>query len=170
MTAADGNAEHRGHRRRQRRTRQPQPHGEHENVVEHHIEQAAAQRRHHGKGGVAIVADKGRHDVVAHKKRREHEEDAGIAGAQRHDLCIAAHEPQQPIRGKKTHQQKGDAQHAGTKHSIGEIALAAPVALRLQDGVTGGRAKADHGADGKDKVVHRQAEVEQGDAVGARRL
>ena len=36
------------------------------------------------------------------------------------------------------------------------------VSLRLEDGIAGGRAKADHGADGKDEVVDRQAEVEQG--------
>ena len=43
-------------------------------------------------------------------------------------------------------------------------------ALRLQDGVPGGRTQTDHRAEGKDQVVHGQAEVQQGHAVGARRL
>ena len=44
------------------------------------------------------------------------------------------------------------------------------LALCLQDGVPGGRTQADHRAEGKDQVVHGQAEVQQGHAVGARRL
>ena len=44
------------------------------------------------------------------------------------------------------------------------------LALRLQDGVPGGRTQTDHRAEGKDQVVHGQAEVQQGHAVGARRL
>ena len=95
MAAANGDADDGRNRRCQRRTGQAQTHGEHEDIVEHHVEQAAAQGRHHGKGGVAIVADKGRHDVVAHKKRGEQQKNAGVGDAQRHDARIAAHEPQQ---------------------------------------------------------------------------
>ena len=57
VAAADGDAEHRRDGRCQRRAGQAQPHGEDEDVIEHHIEQASAQGGHHGKGRVAVVAD-----------------------------------------------------------------------------------------------------------------
>lgn len=170
MAAADADADDGCHRRCQRGTGQPQTHGEHENVVEHHVEQTAAQRRHHGKGRVAVVAHKGRHDVVAHEEGREHEEDAGIRDAQRHDARIAAHQPQKAPGCKDAHQQKRHTERTGAEDGVGKILLAAVIALGFEDGVAGGRAQADHGADGKDEVIHRQAEVQQGDAVGARRL
>ena len=170
VAAADGNADDGRHGGGQRRTGQPQTHGKHENIVEHHIEQAAAQGSHHGKGGVAVVAHKGRHDIVAHEEGREHKEDTGIRDAQRHDPRVTAHQPQKAAGRKNAHQQERHAEHTGAEDGIGKIALAALVSLRLEDGVAGGRAKADHGADGKDEVVDRQAEVEQGHAVGTRRL
>ena len=171
VAAADGDAEHRRNGGGQCRTGQPQPHGEHEDVVEHHIEQAAAQRGHHGQRGRTVVADKGRHDVVAHKKGREQQKDARIGDAQRHDAGIAAHEPQQCTGAEDAHQHKGHGQQAGAKDGIGEIPLCRPLlALCAEDGVAGGRAQTDHGTDGKNEVVDGQAEVEQGHAVGARRL
>ena len=170
MSAADADADDGCHRRCQRGTGQPQTHGEHENVVEHHVEQTAAQRRHHGKGRVAIIAHEGRHDVVAHEKGREHEEDAGIRDAQCHDARVAAHQPQKAPGCKDAHQQKRHTERTGAEDGVGKILLAPRVALCLEDGITGGRAQADHRADGKDEVIHRQAEVQQGDAVGARRL
>ena len=170
VPAADGNADDGRHGCGQRRTGQPQTHGKHKDVVEHHIEQAAAQGSHHGKGGVAVVAHKGRHDVVAHEKRREHKENAGIRNAQRHDLRVAAHQPQQAARRKNARQQKRHAERAGAEDGVGKIPLTAFIALCPEDGVAGSRAKPDHGTNGKDEVVDGQAEVEQGDAIGARRL
>ena len=120
----------------QRRTGQPQTHGKHKDVVEYHIEQAAAQGSHHGKGGVAVVAHKGRHDIVAHEEGREHKEDAGIRDAQRHDPRVTAHQPQKAAGRKNAHQQERHAEHTGAE----------------------------------DGIVDRQAEVEQGHAVGTRRL
>lgn len=82
---------------------QAQPHGEDEDVIEHHIEQAAAQGGHHGKGRVAVVADEGREDVVAHEEGCEQQEDAGVVQAQRHNVRIAAHELQERARGKRAY-------------------------------------------------------------------
>ena len=53
---------------------------------------------------------------------------------------------------------------------LGAYARRALVALRPEDGVAGGRTEAQHRADGEDEVVDGQTEVEQGDAVGSRRL
>ena len=171
MAAADGNADDGRHGGGQRRTGQPQTHGKHENIVEHHIEQAAAQGSHHGKGGVAVVAHKGRHDIVAHEERREHKEDTGIRNAQRHDPRVTAHQLQKAAGRKKLPTSRnGTLSTQAQKMALEKVALAALVSLRLEDGIAGGRAKPDHGADGKDEVVDRQAEVEQGNAVGARRL
>ena len=41
-----------------------------------------------GKGRVAVVADEGREDVVAHEEGREQQEDAGVVQAQRHDCLL----------------------------------------------------------------------------------
>ena len=170
MCAAYGNAQYRRNGRCQRRTGQTQAHREDEDVVEHHIEQTAAQRRHHGQRGVAVVADEGRHHIVAHKEGGEHQEDAGIVHAQRHDVRIAAHQPQQAVRAEDAHQHERHRQDADAENSIGEIALRPRIPLRPQDGIAGGRAQADHRAEGKDEIIDGQAEVQQGHAVGARRL
>ena len=170
MGAANGNAEHRRNGRCQRRAGQPQPHGEDEDVVKHHIEQAAAQRRHHGQRRVAVVADEGRHHIVAHEEGRKEQEDAGVVLAQRHDARVAAHQPQQLVRAEDARQNEGHRQNARAEDSVGKIPLSLLVALRPQDGVAGRRTEADHRADGKDEVVDRQTEVQQGHAVGARRL
>jgi len=148
----------------------PQPHGEHEDVVEHHIEQAAAQRGHHGQRGCTVVADKGRHDVVAHKKGREQQKDARIGDAQRHDAGIAAHEPQQCAGAEDAHQHKGHGQQAGAKDGIGEIPLCRPLlALCAENGVAGAAPRPIMEPMDKNEVVDGQAEVEQGHARGARR-
>ena len=170
VAAADGDAEHRRDGRCQRRAGQAQPHGEDEDVIEHHIEQAAAQGGHHGKGRVAVVADEGREDVVAHEEGCEQQEDAGVVQAQRHDVPIAAHELQKRARAERARQHERDGDQAGAEDGVGKIPLRPRLALRLQDGVPGGRTKADHRAEGKDQVVHGQTEVQQGHAVGARRL
>ena len=170
VAAADGDAEHRRDGRCQRRAGQAQPHGEDENVIEHHIEQAAAQGGHHGKGRVAVVADEGREDVVAHEERREQQEDAGVVQAQGHDVPIAAHELQKRARAERACQHERDGDQAGAEDGVGKIPLRPRLALRLQDGVPGGRTQTDHRAEGKDQVVHGQTEVQQGHAVGARRL
>ena len=170
MCAAYGNAQYRRNGRCQRRTGQTQAHREDEDVVEHHIEQTAAQRRHHGQRGVAVVADEGRHHIVAHKEGGEHQEDAGIVHAQRHDVRIAAHQPQQAVRAEDAHQHERHRQDADAENGIGEIALRPHIPLRPQDGIAGGRAQADHRAEGKDEIIDGQAEVQQGHAVGARRL
>ena len=170
VAAADGDAEHRRDGRCQRRAGQAQPHGEDEDVIEHHIEQAAAQGGHHGKGRVAVVADEGREDVVAHEEGREQQEDAGVVQAQRHDVPIAAHELQKRARAERACQHERDGDQAGAEDGVGKIPLRPRLALRLQDGVPGGRTQTDHRAEGKDQVVHGQAEVQQGHAVGARRL
>ena len=87
------------------------------------------------------------------------------------DAGIAAHEPQQCAGAEDAHQHKGHGQQAGAKDGIGEIPLCRPLlALCAEDGVAGGRTQTDHGTDGKNEVVDGQAEVEQGHAVGARRL
>ena len=49
VAAADRNAQHRRDCRRQRRAGQAEAHGEHEDVIEHHVEEAAAEGRHHGQ-------------------------------------------------------------------------------------------------------------------------
>ena len=165
VAAANGDAYNRRYRRCQRRTGQPQTHGEHEDIVEHHIEQAAAQGRHHGKGGVAVVADKGRNDVVAHKKRREQQKDAGVGDAQRHDAGIAAHEPQQRPGHKGTRQHPWDGRQHGAQDGVGEISLTPGIVLRLGNGVAGSRAQRDHRANGKNKVINGQAEIEQSNAI-----
>ena len=165
MAAANGDADDGRDRRCQRRTGQAQPQREHEDIVEHYVEQAAAQGRHHGKGGVAIVADKGRNDVVAHKKRREQQKDAGVGDAQRHDAGIAAHEPQQRPGHKGTRQHPRDGRQHGAQDGVGEIPLSPGIVLRLGNGVAGRRAQRNHGANGKDKVINGQAEIEQGNAV-----
>ena len=165
MAAANGDADDGRNRRCQRRTGQAQTHGEHEDIVEHHVEQAAAQGRHHGKGGVAIVADKGRHDVVAHKKRGEQQKNAGVGDAQRHDARIAAHEPQQRPGRKDTRQHPRDGRQHGAQDGVGEIPLPPGIVLRLGNGVAGSRAQRDHGANGKNKVINGQAEIEQSNTV-----
>ena len=165
VAAANGDADDGRDRRCQRRTGQAQTHGEHEDIVEHHVEQTAAQGRHHGKGGVAVVADKGRHDVVAHKKRGEQQKNAGVGDAQRHDADITAHEPQQRPGRKDTRQHPRDRRQYGAQDSVGEIPLSPGIVLRLGNGVAGGRAQRDHGANGKNKVINGQAEIEQSNAV-----
>ena len=170
VAAADGDAEHRRDGRCQRRAGQAQPHGEDEDVIEHYIEQAAAQGGHHGKGRVAVVADEGREDVVAHEEGREQQEDAGVVQAQRHNVRIAAHELQERARAERARQHERDGDQAGAEDGIGKKPLRPRLALCLQDGVPGGRTQADHRAEGKDQVVHGQAEVQQGHAVGARCL
>ena len=155
----------------QRRAGQAPAHGEDEDIVKHHIEQAAAQGGHHGQRGVAVVPGKGRNDVVAHEERREQQEDAGILQAQRHNGCIAAHQPEHRIRTERPYQHKRHCNQDRAHQAVGEIAVGPlhPV-LRLEDGIAGGRAQADHGAKRKNKIINGQAEVEQGHAVGARRL
>ena len=170
MAAANEDAQHRRHRRCQRRAGQAEAHGEHEDIVEHHIEEAAAQRRYHRQRGVAVVADEGCDDVVAHEERSEQQEDAGVPHTECDDLTVAAHEPQQYLGAEDSRQHEGQGEHQRPEQGVGEIARRALVPLRPEDGVAGGRAKAQHRADGKDEVVDGQAEVEQGDAVGARRL
>ena len=170
MQAADGNADDGRNGRCQRRAGQAPAHGEDEDIVKHHIEQAAAQGGHHGQRGVAVVPGKGRNDVVAHEERREQQEDAGILQAQRHNGCIAAHQPEHRIRTERPYQHKRHCNQDRAHQAVGKIAVGPLIVLRLEDGIAGGRAKPDHGADGKDEVVDRQAEVEQGNAVGARRL
>ena len=165
VAAANGDADNGRHRRCQRRTGQAQPQGEHKDIVEHHVEQTAAQGRYHGKGGVAVVADKGRNDVVAHKKRGEQQKDAGVGDAQCHDTRIAAHEPQQRPGRKGTRQHPRDGRQHGAQDGVGKIPLSPGIVLRLGNGVAGGRAQRDHGANGKNKVVDGQAEVEQSNAV-----
>ena len=88
----------------------------------------------------------------------------------RHDPRITAHQPQKAAGRKNAHQQERHAEHTGAEDGIGKIALAALVFLRLEDGIAGGRAQADHGAKRKNKIINGQAEVEQGHAVGTRRL
>ena len=112
---------------------------------------------------VAVVAHKGRHDIVAHEEGREHKEDAGIRDAQRHDPRVTAHQPQKAAGRKNAHQQERHAEHTGAEDGIGKIALAALVSLRLEDGIAGGRAKADLDRR-QDELIDRQAEVEQGNA------
>ena len=170
MAAANEDAQHRRHRRCQRRAGQAEAHGEHEDIVKHHIEEAAAQRRYHRQRGVAVVADKGCDDVVAHEEGGKQQEDAGVPHTERDDLTVAAHEPQQYLGAEDSRQHEGQGEHQRPEQGVGEIAHRALVPLRPEDGVAGGRAKAQHRADGKDEVVDGQAEVEQGDAVGARRL
>ena len=66
---------------------------------------------------------------------------------------------------------KGTASRQAQKTALEKYRLCRPLlALCAEDGVAGGRAQTDHGTDGKNEVVNGQAEVEQGHAVGTRRL
>ena len=167
MQAADGNADDGRNGRCQRRAGQAPAHGEDEDIVKHHIEQAAAQGGHHGQRGVAVVPGKGRNDVVAHEERREQQEDAGILQAQRHNGCIAAHQPEHRIRTERPYQHKRHCNQDRAHQAVGKIAVGPLIVLRLEDSIAGGRAQADHGAKRKNKIINGQAEVEHRHAVGA---
>ena len=138
MQAADGNADDGRNGRCQRRAGQAPAHGEDEDIVKHHIEQAAAQGGHHGQRGVAVVPGKGRNDVVAHEERREQQEDAGILQAQRHNGCIAAHQPEHRIRTERPYQHKRHCNQDRAHQAVGEIAVGPLIVLRLEDGIAGG--------------------------------
>ena len=85
-------------------------------------------------------------------------------------LGADAHEPQQHLGAEDARQHEGQGEHQRPKQGVGEIALRPLVALRPEDGVTGGRAEAQHGADGEDEVVDGQTEVQQSHTAGACRL
>ena len=97
----------------------------------------------------------------------EQQKNAGVGDAQCHDAHIAAHEPQQRPGHKGTRQHPRDGRQHGAQDGIGKIPLSPGILLCLGNGVAGRRAQRDHGANGKNKVVDGQAEVEQGNAVCA---
>ena len=164
---ADGHAHHRGEAGGQGGPGHAQPQGEHEQIVKEDVEQAAEQGGGHGDAGGAIVAHKGGTGEVEHEQGCKTQHNADVIVAHPADGVVRPHQPQHSVGHGHTQRHKHRTHQQGPGDGVGEVEVVIGGVAPLAQGIAGGGADADHGAQGEDEPIEGQHQVQRGDAVGA---
>lgn len=90
MPHTDQNADNRGKSRCKCCSRHRKPAWKHQDIVKDDVKQIASKRCEHGNGRISVISDKCCDDMVPHKKRCKHQENAGIRKTCIHNIRVTA--------------------------------------------------------------------------------
>lgn len=144
----------------------PAPQRIEKQVIQQDVGKAARQHSRHGQPPSAVVTDKGQQDIVEQEAGGKAENGAQVNGGHLQGVAVRPHPKPHRLRQKDPRQYeqrpRAPAQHQGSgKGPVRFLRRAA----RLQHGVTGGPADAEHKPDAVEQAVQRDRQVEGGQTV-----
>ena len=149
----------------------PHAQREDEQVIQHHVGQAAGDHGGHGELGIAVVSHKADYNVIEQKGGRKQQQGAQIGFGHGKDGAVRPQKPGNGLGKQKPRQHKDHRQHRPQQQGMGENLVDAAGLLPPQgDGILGGASHSQHQSGAVDEVVHRNGQIQGGEAVGPQPL
>ena len=159
----DEQADDRREPRGECRPENPHAAGKEEEVIQHHIGQAAPQHRRHGKLRRAVVSHEAQAEVVQQEGGRKEQDDLQIGAAHSEDGFVGPQEPGQFLRTEQPQQNEPRRQPQGKPQRMGKNAVGLPLfSLVLRNGIARAASHADQQAAPVDKAVDRNGQIQRG--------